>query len=63
MKEFKPKKNWLPPSMDADLKGLYKQRDALRKRYMCTRDDALRDEFQSLATKAKLPSEGGVHLE
>ena len=49
--------------MDVDLKGLYKQRDALRKRYMCTRDDALREEFQSLATKAKLPSEGGVHLE
>ena len=57
LKEFKPQKKSVPPWVDGNLKELYNRRDAVRRRYKRTRDNALRVESQSLATEAKQRTE------
>ena len=53
LKLFKTLKKGLPPWVGADLADLYRQRDAVRKRYKRTRNSALREDFQSLAAVAE----------
>ena len=53
LKQFNPMRKGLSPWVDADLQELYRQRDAVPKRYKRTQYDTFRREFQSLAAEAE----------
>ena len=53
LKQFNPRRKGLPPWVGADLQELYRQRDAVQKRYKRTQHDTFRREFQSLAGEAE----------
>ena len=53
VKEFRPKKKIQPPWVEAELKELYDKRDALRRRYLRTQSQDIREESQSLALLAE----------
>ena len=53
IKEFRPRKKIQPPWVDTELKKLYDKRDALRRRYLRTRNKDIQDESQALALLAE----------
>ena len=53
IKEFRPHKKIHPPWVDTDLKEMYDRRDALRRRYLRTRNHDIWNESQSLALLAE----------
>ena len=52
IKEFRPDRKQHPPWVDAELRKLYANRDALRRRYQRTRNHDHWEECQSLALLA-----------